>query len=79
MNKKKFLKLQKETVTDINLIPRDTVYCYSPDEERNKNRDNCFTYYIKPCPYYVKGKGDTNDLTFGDQCKSCGENYLESE
>lgn len=90
MNKKKFLKLQKETVTDINLIPKDTVYCYTSDEERNKNRDSWFTYYTKPCPYYVFGKGHmrgclhlkgyyTNDLTFGDQCKSCGENYPESE
>ena len=38
MNKKKFLKLQRETTTDVNLIPKDTLYCYTPDEERNKNR-----------------------------------------
>ena len=40
MNKKKFLKLQKETITNVDLIPKDTLYCYTPDEERNKNKDN---------------------------------------
>ena len=58
MNKKKFLKLQKETITDVGLIPKDTLQCYTPDEERNKNRDSWFTYDIKPCPYYVWGKGN---------------------
>ena len=90
MNKKKFLKLQRETITDVDLIPKNTPYCYTPDEERNKNRDSWFTYYTKPCPYYVCGKGHmrgclhlkgyyTNDMTFADQCKSCGENYPKFE
>ena len=90
MNKKKFLKLQRETITDVDLIPKDTLYCYTPDEERNKNRDSWFTYYIKPCPYLIYGKGNmrgclhlkgyyTNDPTFRDQCKSCGENYPDFE
>ena len=90
MNKKKFLKLQRETITDVDLIPKDTLYCYTPDEERNKNRDSWFTYYIKPCPYRIYGKGNmrgclhlkgyyTNDPIFRDQCKSCGENYPDYE
>ena len=90
MNKKKFLKLQRETITDVELIPKDTLYCYTPDEERNKNRDGWFTYYIKPCPYRIYGKGNmrgclhlkgyySNDMTFKDQCKSCGENYPDFE
>ncbi len=89
-NKKEFLKLQKETTTDVDLIPKDTLYCYTPDDERNKIRDSSFNYHIKPCPYYVWGKGNmrgclhlkgyyTNDLTFKDQCKSCGENYPNFE
>jgi hypothetical protein len=58
MNKKKFLKLQRETITDVDLIPKDTLYCYTPDEERNKNKDSWKYYYIKLCPYYVWGKGN---------------------
>ena len=90
MNKKKFLKLQRETITDVDLISKDTLYCYTPDEERNKNRDSWKYYYIKRCPYYIWGKGNmngclhlkgyyTNDPTFRDQCKSCGENYPNFE
>lgn len=90
MNKKKFLKLQNETIIDVDLIPKDTLYCYTPDDESNKNKYNLFPYYIKLCPYYVSGKGGmngclhlkgyyTNDLTFRDQCKSCGENYPNFE
>ena len=90
MNKKKFLKLQRETITDVDLIPKDTLYCYTLDEERNKNRDSWKYYYIKHCPYYVFGKGNmrgclhlkeyyTNDFVFKVQCKSCGENYPEFE
>ena len=90
MNKKKFLKLQKKTITKKDLIPKDTLYCYTPDEERNKNRDSWKYNYIKLCPYYVFWKGYmrgclhlkgyyTNDPTFADQCKSCGENYTDFE
>ena len=90
MNKKKFLKLQRETITDVDLIPKDTLYCYTPDEERNKNRDSWFTYYTKSCPYYICGKGKmngclylkeycTNCFMFDDRIKACGENYPDFE
>lgn len=61
------------------------LYCYSPDMEKNKNKqENDYSYYIIPCPYYkTLGKYNngckylgciTNDFIFGDQCKICGEN-----
>ena len=84
------VKSLSRTITNVDLIPKDTLYCYTPDEERNKNRDSLKYYYIKPCPYYVSGKGNmrgclhlkgyyTNDPVFKDQCKSCGENYPNFE
>ena len=50
----------------------DTLYCYTPDEERNKNRDSWFTYYTKPCPYYVFGKGGKADLFLNKMEKAGG-------
>ena len=66
------------------VIPKGIPYCYLPDMEKNANKaDDDSTYYIKPCPYY-KSLGDgwngckyagivTDDMTFDDQCKICGE------
>lgn len=70
---------------DKKYIPKG-LYCYMPDVEKNNSKaadDNL--YYIKPCPYYM-GLGRryngcqytghiTDDSTFEDQCKICGENY----
>lgn len=65
-------------------IPKG-VYCYTPDVEKNRNKDkNDYSYYIKPCKYY-RGLKDFNagcayvayvgdDMLLGDQCKICGEN-----
>jgi len=66
------------------LIPNGP-YCYVPDEEANKNKEeNDDSYYIKPCPYYKSiGKGYngckylgivTDDFVFADQCKMCTVN-----
>lgn len=38
---------------DESVIPKDTCYCYTPDDERNKDIDTFKFYYIIPCPYYV--------------------------
>lgn len=65
-------------------IPKGN-YCYTPDYEMNKKQNGAFDYYIIPCKYYkslskryngcaYKGR-ITDDLTFDDQCKICGENY----
>ena len=69
-------------------IPKG-MYCYTPDIEKNKTRKDCTTYYIKPCKYY-KTLGRryngcsylgiiTDDMTFDDQCKMCGENYGDED
>jgi len=37
---------------DTSVIPKGP-YCYSPDEEKNANKDeNDPAYYIKTCPYF---------------------------
>lgn len=59
MNKKEFKKLVKETQVDVNLIPKQTPYCYSIDRDRIKN-DKTLKEGKLPiimCPYYVWGKG----------------------
>lgn len=70
---------------DKSIIPKGTHYCYLPDNDKNNCNDNSDIYYTIPCKYrkYI-GKGYvgcqylgviTNDLTFEDACKICGENY----
>jgi hypothetical protein len=65
------------------------MYCYTPDIEKNEKRENFSTYYIKPCKYYKKLGREyngcsylgiiTDDMTFDDQCKMCGENYGDDD
>ena len=67
------------------VIPKG-IYCYSPDDEKNKKRGkgDKWVYYIKPCPYYktiskryngCKYYGIiTDDMVFDDQCKMCSIN-----
>lgn len=66
---------------DTNNIPRG-VYCYEPDLERNKNREDN-VYYVKPCKYYRYVDGISvclyesfigSDVCLDDQCKICSEN-----
>ena len=65
-------------------------YCYTPDDEKNCDRESYGEYYIKPCVYYKRINsrwvgckylgyiGD--DITFTDQCKLCTINYgIEEE
>lgn len=84
MNKKEFKKLVKETQVDVNLIPKQTPYCYSIDRDRIKN-DKTLKEGELPiimCPYYVWGKGSARgclymdfyssfDVLLWDQCKIC--------
>ena len=67
---------------DTKVIPKNTPYCYIPDEEKNKNRpEGDLSYYIKPCPYFVGLKGYKSaclyegfigeDMAHWDQCKIC--------
>ena len=60
------------------------MYCYTPDIEKNNDRENFSVYYIKPCKYYKSLSRDyngcmylgiiTDDLVFNDQCKLCSDN-----
>jgi hypothetical protein len=67
-------------------------YCYIPDEEKNSSKlEGDWTYYTKPCKYYMcldrryntcKFLGViTDDMCFDDQCKICGEKkgYLDKD
>lgn len=85
MNKKAFNKLTKNTTVDVNLIPKQTPYCYTIDVERLRNdktlKDGELP--IKLCPYFVFGKGESrgclyikyygDDLLLYDQCKICDQ------
>ena len=65
---------------NINAIPNG-VYCYEPDEDKNKTTPIANGYWIKPCPYYkiiskryngCQREGVvTDDPVFADQCKIC--------
>lgn len=69
-------------------IPKDTLYCYEYDEERNKTEPTN-GYWIKPCKYYRRLNGENRGCTYlgykgfdpllWDQCKICGVNEDESE
>lgn len=69
---------------DKSIIPKGTHYCYLPDYDRNDG-NNPDIYYTIPCKYrkHIGNKYVgcqylgiiTDDLTFGDACKMCGENY----
>ena len=68
---------------DDSIIPNGQ-YCYTPDYEKNKVRENFSTYYVKPCKYYktlTKNYNGcsylgiiTDDFVFDDQCKMCDKN-----
>lgn len=64
------------------IIPKG-LYCYEPDDEKNKSCEN-FVYYIKTCKYYKRiGEWNgcqylgiiTDDFVFADKCKMCNKNY----
>lgn len=83
MNKKEFRHLVRDTIIDVNIIPKQTPYCYSIDREvlRNRPPTEIGEIPIKTCPYFVFGKGDARgciytkfyglDLLLFDQCKIC--------
>ena len=65
-------------------IPKNTMYCYEVDEERNE-KEPFNGYWIRTCPYYCKDYKTGYTLCkldgyfgfdFGmyDQCKVCGIN-----
>jgi hypothetical protein len=67
---------------DESVIPRNIPYCYTPDDEKNKDKYTG-VYYVKPCPYgKTLGKDWIGckflgvianwDLLLSDQCKICG-------
>lgn len=73
---------------DTNLIPENTIYCYTIDSDRMKNEPITSGYWIKTCPYY-KTVGEKSactyvgyygyDVLLNDQCKICGKNYPKDE
>lgn len=57
------------------------VYCYKPDDEKNRKNKNNSVFFVEPCKYY-KTLGNryngcsylgiiTDDMVFDDQCKMC--------
>ena len=70
-------------------IPKDTLYCYVIDEERNNKEPLEQGYWIKPCKYY-RHINNSNagcvyvgfigfDPCFADQCKICGVSEDDDE
>jgi len=58
-------------------IPKDTFYCYEPDNKKNRTETG-FSFWIKPCKFYRNEdglEGYCNLLKCGvtDQVKECGE------
>lgn len=67
---------------DESVIPKNTPYCYTIDEERNRKEPLKNGYWVKRCPYSKHlPKGQTActyvgfsgfDPLHNDQCKICG-------
>ena len=58
-------------------IPKDTFYCYRPDNKKNRCEKG-FTFWFKPCGFYVHRSGllgycNLKNCTVFDQVKECGE------
>ena len=76
----RFFNIRKNTIP----IPKDTLYCYDWDNEKNKPNIKK-GYWIKPCKYYRSMNGSSAGCTYvgfigfnpclGDQCKICGIKY----
>lgn len=73
---------------NINEIPKETPYCYVPDIKKNSENLNDYNnWYIIPCKYRVRINDRwvgckylgaiSDDPSFADGCKICGENWNE--
>lgn len=74
---------------DESVIPNGS-YCYTPDNEKNNNKDiNIYTYYTIPCKYYKEINREwngckfcgiiTDDYVFDDKCKICEINDKDED
>ena len=58
-------------------IPKNTPYCYAPDDKKNAKQKDFFPFWIKTCPFYkhideFDGWCKLIKHEIDDQCKLCG-------